>query len=172
MKPHIFWIWWLWWLPPLLVPSEYKVTMAQYFLGMTSKKLLVGFCLWKTYLHWNLIKSVVSIDLSWTCHMRTREPTPVGWKILLIYYYQFSSVQLLSRVQLFETSWIAACQASLSITQIHVHWVSDAIQPSHPLMPSSPSALHLSEHEGLFQWVVLSHQMTKILELQLQHHSF
>ena len=39
-------------------------------------------------------------------------------------------------------------------------------------MPSSPSALNLSQHQGLFQWVGCSHQMTKILELQFQHQSF
>ena len=35
--------------------------------------------------------------------------------------------------------------------QVHVHCISDAIQPSHPLTPSSPSALNLSQHQGLFQ---------------------
>ena len=55
--------------------------------------------------------------------------------------------------------------------QVHVHCIGDAIQPSHLLMPSSPSALNLSQHRGLFQWVVCSYQMTKILELQLQHQS-
>ena len=55
---------------------------------------------------------------------------------------------------------------------IHVHWVSDAIQPSHPLSPSSPSALNLSHHQGLFQWVGSSYQVAKALELQLQHQSF
>ena len=54
--------------------------------------------------------------------------------------------------------------------QVHVHCISDAVQPSHPLTPSSPSALNLSQHQGLFQWVVCSHQMTRILELQ--HQSF
>ena len=54
--------------------------------------------------------------------------------------------------------------------QIHVHCISDAIQLSHPLMPPSPSALNLSQHQGLFQWVSSSHQVTKILELQ--HQSF
>ena len=38
-------------------------------------------------------------------------------------------------------------------TQIHVHWVGDAIQPSHPLSSSSPPAFSLSQHQGLFQWV-------------------
>ena len=60
----------------------------------------------------------------------------------------------------------------LKFAQVHVHWIGDAIQPSHPLLPSSPSALNLSQHQGIFQWVSCSHKMTKILELQLQHQSF
>ena len=52
--------------------------------------------------------------------------------------------------------------------QVHVHCISDAIQPSHPLMSSSPSALNFSHHQGLFQWVSCSHQMAKILEFRLQ----
>ena len=56
-------------------------------------------------------------------------------------------------------------------TQAHVHWVGNAIQPFHPL--SSPSlAFNLSQHQGLFQWVSSSHQVAKLLELQLQHQSF
>ena len=43
-------------------------------------------------------------------------------------------------------------------TQTHVHWVGDAIQPSHPLSSPSPSALNLSHHQGLFKWVSSSHQ--------------
>ena len=61
---------------------------------------------------------------------------------------------------------------SPEVCQVHVHCIGDAIQPSHPLMPSSPSALNLSQHQGLFQWISYLHQMTKILELQLQHQSF
>ena len=56
--------------------------------------------------------------------------------------------------------------------EIHVHWVNDAIQSSHPLLATSRLALNLSQHEGLFQWVSSSHQMAKVLELQLQHQSF
>ena len=41
----------------------------------------------------------------------------------------------------------------LELAQTHVHWVSDAIQPSRPLSPPSPPPLNLSEHQGLFQWV-------------------
>ena len=53
--------------------------------------------------------------------------------------------------------------------QTHVHWVSDAIQLSHPLSPPSPPALNLSQHHCLFQWVGSLHQMAKVLELQFQH---
>ena len=56
-------------------------------------------------------------------------------------------------------------------TQTHVHWVSDAIQPPHPLSSPSPSALNLSQHQGLFQWVSSSHQVAKVLEFQIQHQS-
>ena len=83
----------------------------------------------------------------------------------------------LSHVRLFATPWTAACQASLSITnsqftQTHVHWVGDAIQPSHPLSPPSPPTFSLSQHQGLFQWVNTSHEVAKVLEFQLQHQSF
>ena len=56
--------------------------------------------------------------------------------------------------------------------QIHVHWVGDAIQPSHPLPPPSPFAFNLSQHQDLFQWVGHLHQVSKILELQLHHQSY
>ena len=60
----------------------------------------------------------------------------------------------------------------LKFAQVHVHCIGDAIQPSHPLTPSSPSALNLCQHQGLFQWINCLHQMTQILEFQLQHRSF
>ena len=43
----------------------------------------------------------------------------------------------------------------------HVHWVGDAIQPSHPLLSPSPSALNLPQHQGLFKWVSSLHQVAK-----------
>ena len=57
-------------------------------------------------------------------------------------------------------------------TNTHVHRVSDAIQPSHPLWSPSPLALNPSQHQSLFQWVNSSHEVAKVLEFQLQHHSF
>ena len=55
--------------------------------------------------------------------------------------------------------------------QTHVHWVGNAISPSHLQLPSSPFVLNLSQHQGLFQWVGSLHQVAKVLELQLQHQS-
>ena len=59
----------------------------------------------------------------------------------------------------------------LEFAQTHVHRVGDAIQPSHPLSSPSPT-FNLLQHQGLFQWVSSSHQVAKVLELQLQHRSF
>ena len=60
----------------------------------------------------------------------------------------------------------------MEFTQTHVHWVGDAIQPSHPLSSASPPSFNLSQHQGLFKWVSSSHQVAKVLEFQLQHQSF
>jgi len=57
-------------------------------------------------------------------------------------------------------------------TQTHVHRVSNAIQPSHPLSSPSPLAPNPSQHQSLFQWVNSSREVAKVLEFQLQHHSF
>ena len=74
--------------------------------------------------------------------------------------------------------WTVAHQASLSLhqlpefTQTHVHWVRDAIQPSHPLSSPSPPTFNLSQHQGLFHWVSSLHQVVKVLEFQVQHQCF
>ena len=60
----------------------------------------------------------------------------------------------------------------LEFTQTQVHWVGDAIQPSHPLSTPFPPAFNLSQHQGLFKWVSSSHQVAKVLEFQLEHQSF
>ena len=88
---------------------------------------------------------------------------------------QFSSVQSLSRVWLFATPWIAACQASLSITNsrssLRLTSIESVMPSSHlilwrPLLLLPPILPSIS----LFQWVSSSHEVTKVLEFQLQHH--
>ena len=58
------------------------------------------------------------------------------------------------------------------LAQTHVHQVGDAIQPSHPLFSPSQPAFNLSQYQRLFQGVSSLHQVAKVLEFQLQHHSF
>ena len=60
----------------------------------------------------------------------------------------------------------------LEFTQTHAHRVSDAIQPSHPLLSPSPPAPNPSQHQGLFQWVNSSHEVAKVVEFQLQYQPF
>ena len=89
----------------------------------------------------------------------------------------FSSVQSLSRIQLCDsTDWstpgFPVHHQLPELTQTLVHWVSDAIQPAHPLLAPSPPAFNHSQHRGLFQRVSSSHQVAKVLEFQLQHQSF
>ena len=88
------------------------------------------------------------------------------WLFIDLFVNVFVVVQSFSCVWLFVTQWTAACQASLSFTLLefakaHVHWISDAIQSSHPLLSPSPPAFNLSQHQGLFQWVSSLHQRAK-----------
>ena len=88
-----------------------------------------------------------------------------------------SSVQSLSHVWHFATPWMQHARLPcphqfLKLAETHVYRVGDAIQPSHPLSSPSPPAFSLSQHQGLFRWVSSSHQVAKVLELQLQHQSF
>ena len=92
---------------------------------------------------------------------------------------QFSSVQL-SRSVMSDSLWPHESQHARpsvhhqlpEFTQTHIHRVSDAIQPSHPLSSPSPPAPNPSKHQSLFQWVNSSHEVAKVLEFQLQHQSF
>ena len=72
----------------------------------------------------------------------------------------------------YSTPGSSALHYFLEFAQTHVYWVSDATQPSHPLSSPSPRAFHLSQHQGLFQWVGSSHQVAKVLAFQLQCQSF
>ena len=88
----------------------------------------------------------------------------------------FSSIQLLSRVWLSNPMDCSRpgflVHHQFLLTQTHDHWVSDVIQPSHPLLLPSPPAFNISQHQDLFQWVSSLHQVAQVLEFQLQHQSF
>ena len=96
--------------------------------------------------------------------------------LLLNGFSQSSSVQSLSHVPLCDPMnrsmpGLPVHHQLPEFTQTHAHRVSDAIQPSHPLLSPSPPAPNPCQHEGLLQWVSSSHEMAKVLEFQLQHQS-
>ena len=77
-----------------------------------------------------------------------------------------SSIQLSSCLTLLDpmdcsTPGLPVHHQLLELAQTHVHWVSDAIQLSHPLSSPSPPTFNLSQHQGLFQWLSSLHQVAK-----------
>ena len=97
----------------------------------------------------------------------TLQARTLEW-VAISFSSQFSSVQPLSHVQLCNprncsTPGLPVHHQLLESTQTHVHWVGDAIQPSHRLPFPSP-ALNLSQHQGLYKRVISSHLVTKVLE--------
>jgi len=143
--------------------------------------------------------SLVPLDLKlWGCEPginKTQEGKAELWDEAKIEQnWQTDSIWILSRsleslnqfssVQLLNCAWTLCDPMNCSTpgfpvhhqlpesTQTHVHWIGDAIQPSHPLSSPSSPAFSLSQHQGLFQWVSSSHQVAKVLEFQLQHQSF
>ena len=95
---------------------------------------------------------------------------------IYIYIYKFSSAaqSCLTLCNPMDCSipGFPAHHQLLELALTHVHWVGDAIQPSHSLSVPSPPSFNLSQHQRLFKWVSSSHQVAKVLEFQLQHQSF
>ena len=96
--------------------------------------------------------------------------------ICMFYTFQFSSVSqscpTLCDPMDCSTPGLPVHHQLPELAQTHVHQIGDAIQPFHPLSSPSPPPFNLSQHQGLFKWVSSSHQVAKVLELQLQHQSF
>ena len=96
--------------------------------------------------------------------------------LLFMCIYQFSSVTQLCPTLCDpmnrRTPGLPIHHQQAELTQTSVHQVGDAIQPSHPPLSPSPLAPNPSQHQSLFQWVNSSHEVAKVLEFQLQHHSF
>ena len=133
---------------------------------LSGKSVRSSFCLVK------LNNENNSTDKDGICHV-TWIKSKV-FKIIMKYLYRivFSSVQLLSRARLCypmncSTPGLAVHHQLPEFTQTHIHRVSDAIQPSHPLLSPSPPAPNPSQHHSLFQWVNSSHEVAKVLEFQL-----
>ena len=107
-------------------------------------------------MEYRLTPNKVNYDCSYCCHYLS--------KIFVV------AVPPLTHVQLFATSWTAACQASLPFT---ISWSWLKLMSIGSVMPSLPSSvLNLSQHQGLFQSIGSLHQMARVLGLQLQYQSF
>ena len=124
----------------------------------------------------NIIKSEVKTLNKILEHWIHHHIKMTMWNLLLQFSVKFSSVAqsclTLCNPMNHSTPGLPVHHQLPESTQTHVHWVSDAIQPSHPLSSPSPLALNLSQHQDLFKWVSSSHQEAKVLEFQLQHQSF
>ena len=127
--------------------------------------------------HWHWLWYVTP---STSCVLSFQEINHPGytWGHSLLLFIGCSSVQSLSRVQLFVTPRPAAHQDSLSITN---SWSLLKLKSIESVMPSnhlilcrhlSPPAINPSQHQGLFKWVSSSHPVAKGMECQLQHQSF
>ena len=97
---------------------------------------------------------------------------PFGWSFFFFFLnpcsVQFTQLcQTLCKPMNCSTPDLPVHHQLPEFTQTPVHWVGDAIQPSHPLSFLSPPAPNPSQHQSLFQWVNSSHEVTKVLEFQL-----
>ena len=124
------------------------------------------------------------INVTWNPHETDMAPIIQSWKKasqsvhvgLCLIFIQFSSVaQLcLTLCHPIDCSMPAflILHYLLEFAQTHVYWVGDPIQTTYPLSLPSPSALNRSQQQSLIQWVGSLHQVTQVLELQLQQQSF
>ena len=112
----------------------------------------------------------------WGCSDHIQITTmPGGWTRWLL-RCQFSKVQFNSVTQSCPTlcnpmncsmPGLPVHHQLPELTQTHAHPVSDAIQPSHPLSSPSPPAPNPSQHQSLFQWVISSHEVAKVVDFKL-----
>ena len=118
--------------------------------------------------------------LNWIYHVRSAHPAWEGggshwrkWKVVFTFCCSVTrSCPTLCSLMDCSVPDFPSLNHLPELAQTYVHWVSDAVQPSWPLPSPSLPAFNLSQHQSLFQWVSSSHQVAKVLELQLQHQSF
>ena len=147
---------------------SFQIYKRNKYITVIKASIRVSFLILKVYITVQFFGSIL------ICHH------PIGQIFSYIFRNKHSvsiSIQSLSHVQLCDpmdcsTPGFPGHHQLPEFTQTHVHWVSDAIQSSHPLSSPSPPAFNLSQHQGLFQWVSFSHQAVKVLEFQFQHQSF
>ena len=85
----------------------------------------------------------------------------MSWMYFKVTFLEFSGSPV--KTQFFHCSGFPVLHQLPNLDQTHVHQFGDAIQPSQTLLSPSTRAFNLSQHQGLFQWVVSSHQVAKVL---------
>ena len=138
------------------------------FIRLVKKEVFLGYIVVWFLFQWLLPSSSLPgfVSLSF-CQWFTNI---LQWMLISFFTFYSSSVQFSSVAQSCSTLCdpMECSTPGLPVhhqlpesTQTHVHWVGDAIQPSHPLSSPSPPALNLSQHQGLFQWISSSHQVVQ-----------
>ena len=156
----------------LLIFTSIESTMLSNHLILCCPLLLLT----SIYPSIGVFTSELAVHIRWPKYWSFSFSLLYGLTLTSVHDYQFSSVTQ-SCLTLWDpmdcsTPGFPVHHQLLELIKTHVHWVGDAIQPSHPLSSPFPPAFNLSQHQGLFQWVSSSHQVVKVLELQLQHQSF
>jgi len=156
-----------WWLRQYRICLQWR-RPEFHSLGLEDP-LVKGTATHSSILAWEIPWTEESGGLSPQAH---RELDTTEWLTLLLSHFQFSSVTQ-SCPTLCDP--MDCSMPGLPVHHqlpefTHVHWVGDAIQPSHPPFPPSPTAFNLYQHQSLSQWVSSSHQVATVL--QLQHQSF
>ena len=135
---------------------------------------------WETCINYFVLAFFPSPSLKQSSFHNVNSHISCGISFPVAYYFHLVSVQFSSVAQPYLTlcnpmncsiPGLPVHHQFLEFTETHVLWVSDAIQPSHPLSSPSPPAFNPSQHQILFKWVSSSHQVVKVLDIQLQHQS-
>ena len=173
------------WVPPLCWQDTLEEEMA------THPRILAWNILWTKEFSGLQSMGLQRIGHNWVTYTHTYTEYWVEFLVLysrslLIIYFIYSSVYMFSSVQFWtlcdrlnslcptlcdpmnrSTPGLPVHHQLPEFTQTHIHRVSDAIRPSHPLSSPSPPAPNPSQHQSLFQWVNTSHEVAKVLEFQL-----
>ena len=124
------------------------------------------FHIWEKVNKWYI--KTDSLHVAWSHLTETIEPGNVSSLCVTSAVCKVRTQSVSSVAQSCLTLWgLPVHHQLLEFTQTHIHWVSDAIQPSHPLLSPSPPAPNSSQHQSLFQWVNSSHEVAKVLEFHL-----
>ena len=157
---------------PGAILSTLHVLAAQIFVEIP-REILLLFCPFYRWGSWG-IEHLHNLEKS-KCWNNMNNFISLSRFMYVHIFHQFSSVAqscpILCNPMNLSTPGFPVPHQLLEFTQTHIHRVSDAIQPSHPLSSPSPPAPNPSQNQGLFQWVSSSHEVAKVLEFQLQHQS-